>query len=63
MRPPSDHGRAGPGRAGAGRRAAAALLLALPNAGCGGDDVRSPTAPTAPNPVAPTLVSIEITAE
>ena len=60
MRPPSDHGRAGPGRAGAGHRATAALLLALLNAGCGGDDVRSPVAPTAPDPVAPTLVSIEI---
>ena len=60
MRPPSDHGRAGPGRARAGRGAAAALALALLGAGCGSDDVRSPTAPTAPDPVAPTLVSIEI---
>ena len=60
MKPPSDHGPAGPARTGAGRGAAAALAVALLGTGCGGDDVRSPTAPTAPNPVAPTRVSIEI---
>ena len=42
------------------RRTAAALALALLGAGCGSDDVRSPTAPTAPDPVDRTLVSIEI---
>ena len=60
MRPPSDHGRAGRGSAGAGRRAAATLAFALLNAGCGSDDVRSPIAPTTPDPGAPALVSIEI---
>ena len=39
---------------------AAALALALLDAGCGSDDVRSPTAPTAPDPVVRTLVGIEI---
>ena len=42
------------------RRTAAALVLALLDAGCGSDDVRSPVAPTAPDPVDRTLVSIEI---
>ena len=51
---------AGPGRVRAGIRAAAALALALLEAGCGSDDVRSPTAPTAPDPVDRSLVSIEI---
>ena len=43
-----------------GFRAAAALALALLHAGCGNDDVRSPTAPTAPDPVDRSLASIEI---
>ena len=60
MKPRSDFGSAGPGRAGAGCAAAAVLALALLGAGCGSDDVRSPVAPTAPDPLAPTLVSIEI---
>ena len=60
MKPSSDRGSAGPTRAGAGRRAAAGLALALLDAGCGSDDVSSPVAPTAPDPVVPTLVSIEI---
>ncbi len=60
MKPPSDRGPAGPARTGAGRRAAAVLALALLGASCGGDDLRSPAAPTAPEPVVPTLVSIEI---
>ena len=42
------------------RRVATALALALLDAGCGSDDVRSPTAPTAPDPVVRTLVGIEI---
>lgn len=44
----------------ANRCTAAAFALALLGAGCGSDDVRSPTAPTAPEPVDRTLVSIEI---
>ena len=42
------------------RRVAAALALALLDAGCSGDDVRGPIAPTAPDPVVRTLESIEI---
>ena len=60
MKPSSDRGSAGPTRAGAGRRAAAVLALALLDAGCGSDDVSSPVAPTAPDPVVPTLVNIAI---
>ena len=56
-KPPSDHCPAGPGRTRAGRRAAAALALALLDAGCGRDDVLSPTAPTTPDR---TLAGIEI---
>ena len=51
---------AGPTWVGTGRRIAAVLALALLDAGCGSDDVRSPTAPTDPDPVARTLVGIEI---
>ena len=60
MKPPSDRGSEGLRRVRAGRRAAAVLALALLDAGCGSDDVRSPVAPTAPDPVVPTLVSIQI---
>ena len=60
VRPPFDRCPAGFGRVRAGRSAAAILALALLSAGCGGDDVRSPAAPTAPDPVVPTLASIEI---
>ena len=59
-RPPAGGCPSRRGRVRAGRRAAAALALALLEAGCGSDDVRSPTAPTAPEPVDRTLVSIEI---
>ena len=54
-------GRAGGiGRTKAGCGVVAAFAFALLDAGCGGDDVRSPTAPTAPDPVDRTLVGIEI---
>ena len=38
----------------------AAFAFPLLNTGCGGNDAGSPTAPTAPDPVARTLVGIEI---
>ena len=60
MNPSPDRRPAHPWRVSAGRRAAAALVLALLGAGCGGDDVRGPTAPTTPDPVAPTRAGIEI---
>ncbi len=55
-----DPGRVGAGRATAGCRTASLLAIALLAAGCGDDDVRSPTAPTTPVPVVPTLVGIEV---
>lgn len=57
-KPASGRGSASPVRVTAGCRAAAALALLA--AGCGSDDVRSPTAPTAPDPVERSLVGIEI---
>ena len=50
----------GIGRTKAGCAVVAAFALALLDTGCGGNDAGSPTAPTAPDPVARTLVGIEI---
>lgn len=51
-----------PPRAGAltERRVLFALALAFLNAGCGGDDVRTPTAPTPTTPSAPVAQSLDI---
>ena len=42
------------------RRLLVALALAFLNAGCGGDDVRAPTAPTPPTTSAPVAQSLDI---